>query len=51
MPSVRAIVRDTAQSNYRFSSIVMAIIASTPFQKRITLTLDEPVGRIAQESR
>jgi hypothetical protein len=51
MPSVRAIVRDTAQSNYRFSSIVMAIIASTPFQKRVTLTLEEPVGRIAQESR
>jgi hypothetical protein len=49
MPSVRAIVRDIAQSNYRFSSIVMGIIDSTPFQKRVTL--EEPVGRIAQESR
>jgi hypothetical protein len=49
MPPVRAIVRDTAQSNYRFSSIVMGIIASTPFQKRVTL--EEPIGRIAQESR
>jgi len=48
MPSVRAIVKETAQSNYRFSSIVMGIINSTPFQKRVTL--DEPV-RFAQGSR
>ena len=48
MPTVRAIVRDTAQTNYRFSSIVMAIVTSTPFQKRATL--EEPV-RIAQGSR
>jgi hypothetical protein len=48
MPSVRAIVRDTAQSDYRFSSIVMGIINSTPFQKRVTL--DEPV-RFAKGSR
>ena len=44
-PSVRAIVRDTAQQNYRFSAIVMGIITSTPFQKRVTLS-EEP-GRIA----
>jgi Protein of unknown function (DUF1592)/Protein of unknown function (DUF1588)/Protein of unknown function (DUF1587)/Protein of unknown function (DUF1585)/Protein of unknown function (DUF1595)/Cytochrome C oxidase, cbb3-type, subunit III len=49
MPSVRAIVRGTAQTNYRFSSIVMGIVNSTPFQKRVTL--EEPVGRIAQRSR
>src|SRR5204863_4482877 len=48
MPSVRAIVRDTAQSNHRFSSIIMGIITSTPFQKRVTLS-EEP-GRIAQEA-
>ena len=48
MPTVRAIVRDTAQTNYRFSSIVMAIVNSTPFEKRVTL--EEPV-RIAQGSR
>ena len=48
MPTVRAIVRDTAQTNYRFSSIIMAIVNSTPFQKRATL--EEPV-RIAQGSR
>jgi mono/diheme cytochrome c family protein len=49
MPSVRAIVRGTAQTNYRFSSIVMGIVNSTPFQKRVTL--EEPVGPIAQRSR
>ena len=48
MPSVRAIVRDTAQDNYRFSSIVMGIINSIPFQKRVTL--EEP-GRFAKGSR
>jgi len=51
MPSVRSIVRDTAQTNYRFSSIVMGIITSTPFQKRVTL--DEPVrtARLVEGSR
>jgi len=48
MPSVRAIVRDTAQTNYRFSSIVLSIVHSLPFQKRVTL--DEPV-RVARGSR
>jgi hypothetical protein len=44
MPQVRGIVRDTARTSYRFSSIVMGVINSTSFQKRVTL--DEP-GRIA----
>ena len=34
MPAVRAIVRDTARDNYRFSSIVMGIVKSAPFQMR-----------------
>jgi hypothetical protein len=36
MPSVRAIVRDSAKQNYRFSSLIQGIVRSTPFQKRIT---------------
>jgi hypothetical protein len=32
MPLVRKIVRDAAPSNYRFSSIVMSIVTSAPFQ-------------------
>jgi hypothetical protein len=34
MPAVRRIVRDTARDNYRFSSIVMGIVKSAPFQMR-----------------
>jgi mono/diheme cytochrome c family protein len=34
MPTVRKIVRDAARDNYRFSSIVMGIAASAPFQMR-----------------
>ena len=32
MPAVRKIVRDAARDNYRFSSIVMGIVRSAPFQ-------------------
>jgi mono/diheme cytochrome c family protein len=32
MPAVRKIVRDTAKDNYRFSSIVLGIARSAPFQ-------------------
>lgn len=34
MPAVRGIVRESAKSNYRFSSLVMAIVRSTPFQMK-----------------
>jgi hypothetical protein len=33
-PTIRAIVRESAASNYRLSAIVMGIIKSTPFQMR-----------------
>jgi hypothetical protein len=32
MPLVRSIVRDSAHSQYKFSSIVMGIVKSAPFQ-------------------
>ena len=35
MPAVRQIVRDAARDNYRFSSIVMGIVRSAPFQMRM----------------
>jgi hypothetical protein len=34
MPAVRAIVRNAARDNYRFSAIVMGIVKSAPFQMR-----------------
>ena len=35
MPTVRAIVRDAAQNDYRFSRFILGIVASDPFQMRI----------------
>ncbi len=40
MPQVRRIVRDSASQNYRFSSLVMGVVNSTAFQKRIKV--EEP---------
>jgi len=34
MPAIRAIVRDAARDKYKFSSIVMGIVRSMPFQMR-----------------
>ena len=34
MPVVRGIVRDAAKSNYRFSSLVIGIVQSAPFEMR-----------------
>jgi len=35
MPAVRKITRDAAKENYKFSSLVLGIVKSDPFQKRI----------------
>src|SRR5688572_12522014 len=35
MPAVRAIARDTAAKDYRFSALVTAIVSSEPFQMRV----------------
>jgi Protein of unknown function (DUF1588)/Protein of unknown function (DUF1592)/Protein of unknown function (DUF1585) len=36
MPAVRTITREAARNGYRFSSLVMAIVRSDPFQMRTT---------------
>ena len=33
-PAVRSIVRDAATQNYRFASLILGIVKSTPFQMR-----------------
>jgi len=33
-PTIRAIMRDAARDNYRMSSLILAIVKSTPFQMR-----------------
>jgi mono/diheme cytochrome c family protein len=43
MPAVRKIVREAARDNYRFSSIVMGIAASAPFQMSRTPEAVNPV--------
>jgi hypothetical protein len=52
MPTVRAIVRAAEKDNYRFSSIVMHIINSEPFQMR-KLPADEalPATKTAQNTQ
>jgi hypothetical protein len=35
MPAVRSVVRDAAKNNNRFSSFVLAVVNSRPFQMRI----------------
>ncbi len=46
MPVVRGIVRDAAASHYKFSSIVMGIVNSVPFQMRVKAA-QEPVATSA----
>jgi mono/diheme cytochrome c family protein len=35
MPALRAVVRDAARNEYKFSSIVLGIVKSVPFQKKM----------------
>jgi hypothetical protein len=37
MPLIRKIVRDSARSNYRFSSLVLGVVRSEPFRKNMKL--------------
>ena len=34
-PAVRRVREDAARDNYRFSSLVLGIVRSTPFQMRV----------------
>ena len=36
MPAIRKVVRESASSQYRWSSIILGIVNSTPFQMRRT---------------
>jgi len=37
MPTIRAIVRESAANKYRFSSIIMGIVKSAPFQMNMKM--------------
>ncbi len=47
MPTVRAIVRQTAATNYRFSSIVAGIVKSPAFNMRLKAAPAAEQGRVA----
>ncbi len=40
MPEVRRIVRESARQDYRFSSLILGVVNSAPFQKRIKVSSD-----------
>ena len=40
MPAIRAILKDAARNDYRFSSIVLGIVTSTPFDTKLKKTQD-----------
>jgi hypothetical protein len=41
MPVVRAVARDAGRDNYKFSSLVMGIVNSQPFQMRVKKAAEE----------
>ena len=48
MPTVRSIVHESAKDDYRFSTLVMQIVQSDPFQKRQVPKDTAPVQKTAQ---
>jgi len=47
MPVVRKIMRAAAPTDYRWSAIILEIVKSTPFQNRMTGTVEKPVPAAA----
>jgi hypothetical protein len=41
MPAVRAITRDATRNNYRFSSIILGIVNSVPFQTKLAMPVTQ----------
>jgi hypothetical protein len=46
MPTIRAIVSDSSQQHYRVSSIVLGIVNSVPFQKRIAVATEAETATV-----
>jgi hypothetical protein len=44
MPAVRTIVRDAARNNYRFSSLILGVAQSVPFQMKKKESEPRPLG-------
>jgi hypothetical protein len=50
MPVIRGIVKRAAADNFRFSSIIMGIVESAPFQMRTKLEPADTTSRVAQSA-
>jgi hypothetical protein len=50
-PAVRAVVRNAAATDYRFSSLILGITQSVPFQMRKTADPVANTGESARSSR
>jgi predicted GTPase len=48
MPAVRAIVAESGRRGYRFSSLVVGIVGSVPFQMRASAPQESPATRAAR---
>jgi hypothetical protein len=47
-PAIRKIAREAASKNYQWSSIILGIVTSVPFQMRMTKPQEAPIVRTAQ---
>ncbi|MGC4083237.1 MAG: DUF1588 domain-containing protein [Vicinamibacterales bacterium] len=47
-PSIRKVLRDAASSDYTWSSIILGIVKSTPFQMRMSRDADAPAASVAR---
>jgi hypothetical protein len=47
-PTVRAIVRESAKSDYRFTSLILGVVQSTPFQMRRAASSELPASSAAK---
>ena len=50
-PAVRKIVHDAAQNDYRFSSLILGIVKSVPFQMRRAEITESAAPRTVAENR
>jgi hypothetical protein len=50
-PAVRQLVRDAAPGDYRWSSLILGIVKSTPFQMRRVASPEETAGTSAVQAR
>ena len=45
MPVVRAIVREAAADDYRFTSLIMGVVRSDPFQTNMKVGDEQPAAQ------